>query len=66
MRLNHYRHVDALHLSMDGNFHFNLKNKHSDLADLPLTMGASYFAHEEDFAKYLAKLPKQKEKEVGS
>lgn len=58
------RHVDALHLAMDGNFHFNLKTKHSNLADLPLSMGAGYFAHEADFAKYIAKLPKGKAKEV--
>ena len=58
------RHVDALHVALDGNFHFNMKNKHTDPADLPLSMGASYFAHEMDFATYLAKIPKSKQKEV--
>ena len=40
---------------MDGNFHFNLKAKHTDPRDFPLTKGAAYFAHEDDFKEYIAK-----------
>ncbi|KAI1788225.1 hypothetical protein LXA43DRAFT_895044 [Ganoderma leucocontextum] len=48
----HY--VDALHFCIDGNFHFNLKPKHTDPKDFPLTKGAAYFAHEDDFKTYIA------------
>ncbi|KAI1787177.1 hypothetical protein LXA43DRAFT_896623 [Ganoderma leucocontextum] len=46
--------VDALHFCIDGNFHFNLKPKHTDPKDFPLTKGAAYFAHEDDFKTYIA------------
>ena len=46
--------VDALHFCVDGNFHFNLKPKHSDPKDVPLTIGAAYLGHEEDFKHYIA------------
>ncbi|KAI1784958.1 hypothetical protein LXA43DRAFT_900780 [Ganoderma leucocontextum] len=44
----------ALHFCIDGNFHFNLKPKHTDPNDYPLTKGAAYFAHEDDFKHYIA------------
>ena len=47
--------MDALHFCIDGNFHFNLKPKHTDPKDFPLTKGAAYFAHEDDFKTYIAK-----------
>ena len=46
--------MDALHFCIDGNFHFNLKPKHTDPNDYPLTKGAAYFAHEDDFKSYIA------------
>ena len=49
-----FSYVDALHFCVDGNFHFNLKPKHSDPKDVPLTIGAAYFGHEEDFKYYIA------------
>ena len=58
------RYLDALHYSIDGNFHFNLKLKHTDPKDFPLTKGAAYFVHEDDFKKYIAKAPPPKH-EVG-
>ena len=52
------RHRDALHYSMDGNYHFNMKHKRRDPDDYPLTLGASYFANEDDFEYYLANAPR--------
>ncbi|KAI1781959.1 hypothetical protein LXA43DRAFT_977822 [Ganoderma leucocontextum] len=49
-----YAYMDALHFCIDGNFHFNLKPKHTDPNDYPLTKGAAYFAHEDDFKQYIA------------
>ena len=49
--------VDALHFAIDGNFHFNQKAPRSDPNDFPLTHGAGYFVHGEDFKKFLAKAP---------
>ena len=46
--------MDALHFCIDGNFHFNLKPKHTDPNDYPLTKGAAYFVHEDDFKEYIA------------
>ena len=45
--------MDALHVCIDGNFHFHLKPKHTDPKDFPLTKGAAYFAHEDDFKLYI-------------
>ncbi|KAI1791116.1 hypothetical protein LXA43DRAFT_872705, partial [Ganoderma leucocontextum] len=53
-RESEYAYVDTLHFCVDGNFHFNLKPKHSDPKDVPLTNGAAYFAHEDDFKHYIA------------
>ncbi|KAI1782668.1 hypothetical protein LXA43DRAFT_1103603 [Ganoderma leucocontextum] len=53
-REEEYAYVDALHFCIDGNFHFNLKPKHTDPKDFPLTKGAAYFAHEDDFKTYIA------------
>ena len=47
------RYVDALHICIDGNFHFNLKPKHTDPNDFPLTKASSYFVHEDDFKYYI-------------
>ena len=46
--------VDALHFCIDGNFHLGLKPKHTDLYDFPLTKGAVYFVHEDNFKQYIA------------
>nr|VWO95310.1 Copper resistance-associated P-type ATPase [Ganoderma boninense] len=53
-RQKQYKYVDALHFCVDGNFHFNLKPKHTDPKDVPLTLDAAYFGHEEDFKHYIA------------
>ncbi|TBU45985.1 hypothetical protein BD309DRAFT_989187 [Dichomitus squalens] len=55
-----FQYLDALHYSIDGNFHFNLKLKHTDPKDFPLTKGAAYFVHEDDFKKYIAQAPRPK------
>ncbi|KAI1782416.1 hypothetical protein LXA43DRAFT_905863 [Ganoderma leucocontextum] len=56
-RTEEYKYVDALHIAIDGNFHFNQKAPRSDPKDFPLTRGAAYFVHDEDFKKFLAKAP---------
>ncbi|KAI0699067.1 hypothetical protein C8T65DRAFT_581590, partial [Cerioporus squamosus] len=64
-RAKRYLHVDALRVTFDGNFHFNLKWKKTDANDFPFTKGAGYFVHKDDMAKFLKKVgqkpPKQKE-----
>ncbi|KAI0084023.1 hypothetical protein BDY19DRAFT_899301 [Irpex rosettiformis] len=50
------QHLDALYHAVDGNFTQNLKDKGSDADDLPLTLGAGYFADEHDAKKYFAKV----------
>ena len=50
------RFLDALYYSIDGNFHANLKDKRFDKDDVPLTKGAGYFADEDVFSAYVAKL----------
>ena len=57
--------MDALHICIDGNFHFNLKPKHTDPNDFPLTKARSYFVHEDDFKYYIA-TTKPYPNEVGS
>ena len=54
------RYLDALHYSIDGNFHFNLKVKQTDPNDFPLTQAAAYFVHETDRKKFLGKAPPPK------
>jgi hypothetical protein len=44
--------MDALMHAVDGNFVNNLKDKNVDPHDVPLTMGAAYFANEKEFAEY--------------
>ncbi|KAI1786196.1 hypothetical protein LXA43DRAFT_898439, partial [Ganoderma leucocontextum] len=51
------KYIDALHFAIDGNFHFNQKAPRSDPDDFPLTGGAAYFVHGEDFKKFLATAP---------
>ena len=47
--------------AVDGNFSQNMKNKRSDMNDVPLTSGGSaYFAYEQDVATYLKNVPKGK------
>ncbi|KAI0037532.1 hypothetical protein FA95DRAFT_1467291, partial [Auriscalpium vulgare] len=60
------RFLDALYYATDGNFHLNQKIKPMDKADFPLTMGAAYFAHEEDYSKFLGRVPPSKEPEKTS
>ena len=38
---------------MDGNFQLNQKDKAMDVNDRPLTMGAAYYPHEEQYMQYL-------------
>ncbi|EKM57428.1 uncharacterized protein PHACADRAFT_192577 [Phanerochaete carnosa HHB-10118-sp] len=49
--------LDALFYAIDGNFHVNLKDKRMDIEDFPLSKGAAYFADEDAFAGFSAKLP---------
>ncbi|KIP01467.1 hypothetical protein PHLGIDRAFT_123325 [Phlebiopsis gigantea 11061_1 CR5-6] len=55
-RTEELRFLDALYYSIDGNFHANLKDKPFDKDDVPLTKGAGYFADEDLFSAYTAKL----------
>ncbi|KAI0338086.1 hypothetical protein BDW22DRAFT_1338518 [Trametopsis cervina] len=55
-------HLDALYHAIDGNFVQNLKDKGSDAADFPLTLGAGYFAHEVDSMEYFGAMPQEKYK----
>ncbi|RPD67803.1 hypothetical protein L226DRAFT_474379 [Lentinus tigrinus ALCF2SS1-7] len=54
-RAKEFIHVDALRVTFDGNFHFNLKWKQTDKNDFPLVQGAGFFVHADDMAKYLKK-----------
>ena len=57
--------MDGLHVTFDGNFHFNLKWKKTDANDVPLTKGAGFFVHTDDIGKYLKKVGKgSKQKEA--
>ena len=49
--------MDALFYAVDGNFHSNLKKKPMDEDDFPLSKGAAYFADEDAFAQFSARLP---------
>ncbi|KAI0359446.1 hypothetical protein OH77DRAFT_1501916 [Trametes cingulata] len=57
-RLPQYQYLDALHASIDGNFHLSLKDRDTDPLDIALTAGAGYFVHEDDFKKFMAKAKK--------
>lgn len=46
------RFQDAFFYSIDGNFQQNQREKPMDAHDFPLTKGAAYFAHEDDFTRY--------------
>ncbi|KAI0640393.1 hypothetical protein C8Q79DRAFT_921614 [Trametes meyenii] len=54
-----YRYVDALHYSIDGNFHLGLKAKDMDPNDVALSEGSGYFVNTTDFKTYLTKAPEQ-------
>lgn len=47
-----FRFLDALYYSVDGNFQQNQRDKPMDANDFPLTTGAAYFAHEDDFRRH--------------
>ncbi|KAI0654518.1 hypothetical protein C8Q70DRAFT_1047971 [Cubamyces menziesii] len=55
-----YNYVDALHYSIDGNFHLGLKNKDTDPNDAALSEGAAYFVNTKDFKYFLEHAPKPK------
>lgn len=61
--MNVVRYLHALYHSVDGNFTQNMKDKGTDVDDLPLTMGAGYFANELDTKTFFAQ-DKPTEKEV--
>ena len=52
-----HRFLDALFYAIDGNFHATLKDKRSDPDDFPLSKGSAYFADEDAFKAFAAKLP---------
>ncbi|THG94735.1 hypothetical protein EW026_g6788 [Hermanssonia centrifuga] len=54
------RFVDALFHTINGNFPQNQKRKKFNLDNFPVTMGALYFANEEDIRKFMAGLPPYK------
>ncbi|KAI0668645.1 hypothetical protein C8Q78DRAFT_1081036 [Trametes maxima] len=62
-RLPKDQYLDILFYSVDGNFHQTQKMKPMDPDDFPLTMGAGYFAHEQDFAEYQEKMKVPKKEE---
>lgn len=54
-----FRFMDALYHAVDGNFSQNMKDKNSDMDDIPLTTGGSaYYAFEKDVETYLRNVPK--------
>jgi hypothetical protein len=57
---HYYRFLDALYHAVDGNFTQNLKDKGSDTEDMPLTLGAAYFANEHDARHYFSSIPPPK------
>ena len=59
------RYLDAMHYSIDGNFHLGLKNKATDVNDVALSENAAYFVNTKDFKTFLRDAPKPK-KEVGN
>ncbi|KAI0692086.1 hypothetical protein BC835DRAFT_1307278 [Cytidiella melzeri] len=59
-RPDHKLHLDALYHAVDGNFTQNLKDKGSDDRDFPLTLGAGYFANENNAKTYFALMPPPK------
>ncbi len=51
--------MDVLYHAVDGNFSQNMKDKNSDMDDIPLTTGGSaYYAFEKDVETYLRNVPK--------
>ncbi|KAI0088586.1 hypothetical protein BDY19DRAFT_891138 [Irpex rosettiformis] len=51
------QYLDALYHAVDGNFTQNMKDKGTDIDDLPLTLGAAYFADELDTKWYFSVMP---------
>ncbi|KAI0669304.1 hypothetical protein C8Q78DRAFT_1070866 [Trametes maxima] len=58
------RYLDALHYSIDGNFHLGLKDKKSDPNDVALSEGAAYFVNSKDFQTFLKRAPKPANEET--
>ncbi|KAI0691552.1 hypothetical protein C8Q76DRAFT_771966 [Earliella scabrosa] len=52
-RAQRYSYLDALFYGIDGNYHQHQRKKATDKDDIPLTMGAAYYAHEQDFETYV-------------
>ena len=61
MILTAIRYIDALNFDMDGNFQIHQKNKPMDEADMPLSLGAAYYAHEEEYASSLKTFTEDRE-----
>ena len=63
---DHEKNLESLELSKPGlATTLNLKPKHTDPKDFPLTKASSYFVHEDDFKYYIA-TTKPYPNEVGS
>ena len=66
MILKTARFKHMLFYSKDGNFHQCQHSKKMDPNDVPLTKGASYFAHEDEYADHLKSAKgTMSDKEVG-
>ncbi|KAI0675894.1 hypothetical protein C8Q78DRAFT_1066529 [Trametes maxima] len=52
--LPEYRYLDALHYSIDGNFHLSMKDRDTDPLDQAMADGASYFVSGLDFKTFIA------------
>ncbi|KAI0686970.1 hypothetical protein C8Q76DRAFT_635860 [Earliella scabrosa] len=52
-RAHKYSYLDALFYGIDGNYHQHQRKKATDKDDIPLTMGAAYYANEADFETYV-------------
>lgn len=58
------RHIDALHISVDGNYHFGHGGKDTDENDKALSENAGHFVHQGDAAKIQANAKKSTHKDV--
>ncbi|KAI0735656.1 hypothetical protein C8Q76DRAFT_611678 [Earliella scabrosa] len=53
-RLAKFGYLDALYYAIDGNYHQHQRKKPLDPNDFALTLGAAYFANEQDFRAYVS------------
>ncbi|KAI0671448.1 hypothetical protein C8Q78DRAFT_973243 [Trametes maxima] len=60
LRDEDYKFLDALHYSIDGNFHLGLKDNKADPEDVALSSGMGYFVNHKDLHAFLKKAPKLK------